>query len=334
MATLAHTKTWNKVFTEVLASGGPSPAQSGMSAHDNQARQVLWDLKESLIDATKGTWTVTRSAGNVSGSWTVGNSDNWPTSNAVWFSESGGPYSWCVFQNNAIRSGFQMLITSEAAHNAVEVAYNFYFSPSGGFVGGDQNARPTASDEYMITTDSSSFFNTSNVVKRLNVLMSSDGECTRIITSSNGSLMSYILVDKPKFVLANPPFQGQCITGVLYNTGDLITSIDRVELLIYRNVWNNGQTASWFACHEGVESKGVYNSAWLNRADNDGNYFLPRLHCISDTTNSIGYLGTLQDLYPVSNSISNLNYFPGDGSQEWVTLNSLLSPNDGTNFVV
>jgi hypothetical protein len=108
MAALTKTKTWTKDFIDVLIGEGPS-SQPGASAHDNQHRQLLFELKGALI-GTNGNWTVDSSCGYASGAWSVGSSDYWLIADDVRFLE-GSNYSWIVLQNNAIKTGFRTLVT-------------------------------------------------------------------------------------------------------------------------------------------------------------------------------------------------------------------------------
>ena len=73
MTALSTSKTWRKTHIDVAVNEGPV-AQNSQSTWDRQNRQLLFEIKEALITGLSA-WTVVRSCGYQSGSWSYGNAD-------------------------------------------------------------------------------------------------------------------------------------------------------------------------------------------------------------------------------------------------------------------
>ncbi len=102
-------------------------------------------------------------------------------------------HPWKVLRNANLASGnYQLLIECVAG-----LTVNLYVSPSVGFTGGTVTARPTATDEVLL---SSTIFNLSatNSQHQFHLWYSSDGKCTRIMTCKAGVINGFFCFDEPE----------------------------------------------------------------------------------------------------------------------------------------
>lgn len=163
---------------------------------DSANRTLLLAIKNSLIGFPLSPWVVAGSSNSVAAG--MDGVDRWATTaNLVY---GGGNHSWIVLQQDGINPGFQVCIDFRAAQTGTVAV-----SPANGFTGGAINARPTATDEYTCTLASSAdawwgmnFFN-SAVNTNLHVMMSTDGECTRIFNTGPSG-------DNAATNYGNPPY--------------------------------------------------------------------------------------------------------------------------------
>lgn len=336
MGALVHTKTWSKTRFQVVYGDGPTQQVGGLVV-EMQYRQLLYDLMLTLT-TSPGSWTVAQSCGYTGGSWAANTSNNWTSAESVMFSD-GTNYSWMVLQQNGIRNGFQMLWACEALVGAGSNGWKFYFSPSGSFTGGTITTRPTAVDEYSIFPATDFWSSTSSLLRSMNVLQSSDGECTRIFYAEDSNIRYAFMVDKlyASTMMPNPPFENQCLTGFFQRAGDtdalLFEDAEATAVQQYKMVRCSGYTGRWFGCCEGHGGLTLPTASYLNVMDPDGNYAVAPVYGVGATAGVIGVFGRFQDLYAAPSVIPGGDYMPADGSMLWVKQGKLIHPNDGTIFV-
>ncbi len=328
---LTQVKTWTKDTASVNSGEGPTPQPPNAIGYDTMNRQLMFELKEILIGAN-GNWTVASSCGYDDGSWTNGAADYWTVANDVRWQEVGGEYSWIVLQNNAIATGFQMMFALEQLRDSTEYFDTIYFSHSGSFTGGTSTARPTASDEYYIETTANTALVSSYENAKANVLMSTDGECTRIIFSRSGELLSRIHVELPKVStgLSATYFEGRCLTAFPGPGYDLTQSPSHLG----HAVRAGGDACRWAAVTEGMGNQGSGNAPHMQGVDYAGNRTATPLYaCVSEGVTR-GVLGEMVDIYMVDATLADGDYAPSSGSMDWVVLSDFLLANDGTAFVL
>jgi hypothetical protein len=134
-------------------------------------------------------WSVSRSSDSVS----AGASDYWLSSaNLIW---ATGNRSWIVLRNDAINTGGQGFQVCIDLSNATKTNCTVVVSPNAGFTGGAINARPTATDELVILSNTR-YINDTTYSLRIHI--SSDYECTRIFAFSSGTHVTSWYFEKPK----------------------------------------------------------------------------------------------------------------------------------------
>lgn len=188
-------KTWGKVQSDLVY---------GSTALE-VAQKLMWNLKRSLCrnyndtaDTGDGAWAVVGSGNSVTNG--LDGVDRWISySNLVWAS-AGSAHSWIVLKQTGIASNFQVCIDlSNASYlNATVVA-----SWSTGFTGGSNTARPTASDEVVLLSNTA-WGSSSTVYRwRVNTCKTSDGCCTRAYMSYDGEVASTWFLEAPKNPVAS-----------------------------------------------------------------------------------------------------------------------------------
>jgi hypothetical protein len=304
---------------------------------------LLFLTKEALV--AKG-WVVMGSCGYTpSGSppFVAGMDgvDRWVTADNV----GGRPYingyfdnfSWIVLRNTAISAvgaGYQICIS---------VKFNFYrenVSPTeimesdgGGFVGGAVNARPTASDEVLLlsTTDGAGnfTFDTADVPRGFNLLVTPDRKMTRILFSSNGgtrvAMWCFEHMQSPKtwldrtYVAGGPfPLYANCNEAV-----GLYTRI------------SGARGVPVYLSADGLGTAGALGKqAILGGADPNGNWMCSPVGCVGTLGLSTGYIGLLADAYWVHQNMANGDYYPNDGTRQWVVVGDIMHASDGGAVVL
>ncbi len=328
---LTKVKTWTKDMAVVLTGEGPTPQLSANAGHTTN-RQLMFELKEILIGAN-GNWTVARSCGYDGGSWTNGAADYWTVANDVRWRESGGEFTWIVFQNNAIATGFQMMFVLDDEDTNTYNFNNVYFSHSGSFTGGTATTRPTASDEYYLEMTTAGLFSSESNDKRVNVLMSTDGECTRIIFSANHAWLGCIHAELPKTStgMGADYFESRALTALLrYSTYNLTSDTDYKGKLVRAG----GAICPWVCVSEGLANKPCADSVHMQGVDYSGNRNATPFYAFIVRGLIRGCLGEMVDIYNVDSALSDGDSAPFGGSADWVVIDDYLYASDGTAFTL
>lgn len=332
MAAPALEKTWQKTTVVVPIGAGPSP-QSGAATHDSQYRQCMFELKHALVSFASGAWTVVRSCGYDSGSWTYGDADYWVTSDDVRYKESvGEQFSWIVLQQNGIKNGYQILIALENPANGTEYSHVWYASHSGSFVGGSPTTRPTASDEVSFT-EYIRRWEDGGYNASITVWMSTDGACTRALNSLDGYIKHVMCFEKLKNMADSAVFEGQSICGCLRSReyADIFT-YDRGD---YKSHSVLGKVGDWCGLSPigGPGPSVVSMSLDYSRPDPNGEYVVAPIPIWSERPYSF-IMGTMYDCYAANKELNDGDMFPADGSKEFVVVGDFIIGNDGTDLVI
>jgi hypothetical protein len=334
MALPATEKTWQFNVNQLIPS-------AGTMALDRRA--LMYAIKAALVGFAGTPWIVTGSS-NGAGAGAMDGVDRWASEANVIWNSAGSNHSWIVLKQTGMDAGFELLIdcngTSSQQHYAtIKWAIS-------GFTGGNATTAPTASAS--VTAINTTYWATdnSNVADTvLHVMMSDDGECTRLIATTYG--YSY-----PTFVWfferIKGPSAGWATPFIVYipspTTGSSKWRTDFV-----------GGTARFAAKHGAIDmalfatSEGYLNDFYYGLAGTDrnlvkkpnqlsGEWSLFPMGVVSETTNAKGHHGSLYDAYACprfftgggGNSICCLVSFPNDSSYAWVAMDQLLVPWDGT----
>jgi len=332
MAGPIKTKTWKHWSITVPVGSGPAQQTvSGCTLDGTEPaiRQLMWEIKDALI-SSPGAWTVISSCGHNGSNFVYGNTDYWTSAARVWW-QYNSEFSWIVLQNSAIASGFQLLIVCFGTSACAPETASFYISFGAGFIGGTTTARPTATDERSIKTTTSLWTSASSVNRGVQVFKSDDGECTRFYTTHNATLNQMWMFDKA--ISTNPKWT----IPVLILGGNTPTYGGLVDSRVAVTKWGNvSSTAVWFAT-EGVGTTGpLGRQAGFATADVWGNWICTPIDVVYAAIYADpGILGKVRDLWFTSDDLVDGDYFPGDGSKQFVVLGDLVQPNeDGTTVPI
>lgn len=317
-------KTWRK-----NAMGIPS----SITAYSDANQWLLWAIKELMRLGNNGVkdgpnaWTVVGSSDATS--FAMDGTDYWVDYEDLNWSTTGNR-SWIVLRNAAMGggSGFELCFSCEGSST-----YNYnltlVYSYSAGFTGGALNARPTATDEFVVFYQNSADWMGASSYKEFNInrLFSTDGEVTRLIVTEGGTCLGVLFFEK----LANPAswVDQNAVVYVHYTTpedDDLVTS------------------DAWWGKINGTESR--FRTATLNFYDgpvwDNGSFQQPNwegkwamvkanAYCVSPP--NTGKAGEFFDLYTCPNVLTNGYTLPGAGGEkEFVCFGGIAYGNDGTSM--
>jgi hypothetical protein len=157
----------------------------------------LYFIKEALIGFSNAPYTVVGSCDSVN--YAMDGTDYWTDYTKLVFAIGTNDHSWIVLKQTGIGANFQIVIECKTTNTSYP-RITFAFSPSAGFTGGDETARPTATDEVVVINTLEWFWITSGTNGNgvINVMQSTDGECTRIVCCGNNAACTLFIIDKPK----------------------------------------------------------------------------------------------------------------------------------------
>jgi hypothetical protein len=265
---------------------------------------TIWNIKNIFVSS--GKWTVVSSS---DGSANFGAVDYWTTSaNCIW-ANAGSNHSWVVLKNLNLSSsgaGFQVCfdLSSSTIYNGTVV-----FSVSAGFTGGSLTARPTATDESILISNTRIFYGYSG-----NIHISSDGECTRWFGGSAGLCTSVYLFEKVK----NAPSWWTIPVIVSGKVSNTATSI-----VVYTNYGASGAAygsilsaispfAMLMPCYYNSSWYGYFSNNYGNQPNYDGGWPVFPTYLASMEYARPGIYGCLYDFYWVAVTMPEGTYLPTD----------------------
>jgi len=202
-----------------------------------------------------------------------------------------------VLKNTSMPGGnYQLCIDlSNSASNNLSIIR----SVNAGFTGGTVTARPTATDQATVLNNLTWGGPSSDQAMRWSTEVSTDGQCTRVITAGSGSLRGYWYFEQT----ASPD------TGTTYpivdyavgvNTGTANPSL--TAILVYPLSATPGTASVGYVSQlTALTSPSSISSNWP---------MVPA--CIVGTTAGVfGYLGMFQDMWIGSASIATGDSYPG-----------------------
>jgi hypothetical protein len=354
----AAEKTWQFNINQKFFPSSTTQTGWGYNSVSSDTQAALYAIKAALTGFTNSPWTVVSSCGNLgtwaSPNWQAGASDYWTSPSRIMWNQAGGSStptisrSWIVLQQTGMGATFQLLF--DCLHNAnnndngtmLTVAWS-----AAGFTGGSTTTRPTAADEVIRITgwtnnpasywlrDSS--YSSSPFPMTLHVMMSTDGQCTRIFgcRGSDGQPDFGWVFER----LKNPSAGWTAPYVVMINPGDWSNSRGYMGWLS-GTVGNTRFTAKYgavnmnlYATTEGLVSNLFYvYSATLqkrNQLSNEWQLFPVGVAC--ETAGALGHHGYFYDMWYVYWQLGYLHTFPDDSSRKWWACDNLLLPWDGLN---
>ncbi|MFA5758627.1 MAG: hypothetical protein WC942_04620 [Clostridia bacterium] len=316
------------------------------ATNSDQAASLLYYIKEALtnpngwVDRDNNTvinnkpWVVKASSNGI----VANTSDNWNGASSVIRGTSD--FSWIVLNQPSISSNFSICFgTANGFYDTNYASQSFSFSATTGFdlLNLTTIDHPSSSDRITLCTISpTTFKNVNFFINRFNstynisvhIMMSTDGECTRIIAIDHDAETAQILLfDKPKnpipewnnpsIVLVSPIIIGQegfshgCLYSKLFSTAKFSSYI-------------NNSPASLFGSTEGLGSPIGLTLPKPN--DFSGRFNISPIGLVSTGQFNSGYMGSLFDLYYTSAFLKVGDVFPETGDYRFVTIPNCLFP--------
>jgi hypothetical protein len=323
---VTNEKTWqHNLDNTVTASGTP--------LDDN--RTVLRSIKNALKGFSASPWTVIGSSdATTSGMDGV---DRWVVDTDLTF--NFGVRSWIVLQQSGIAAKCQLLIDLSPGGNANGNKLNAYLSPAAGFgtanggTDGSTSARPTATDDYLISYTSE--WTTALDVDRVwSVQQSTDGQCTRVflyIPSSN-KYTTRIQIEKAKTPIISwvrPVFA----TFIYSATVSPWSSSTIFGLDVLFGTSNAGSYFAGRNTAEGVEG-GTLSVVLAGLNSYSGTYSASPVGILCTDTPDRGRHGQVFDMWAVSQATTDGTTAPANNTKTHRVVGDMLLPNNGTSPVV
>jgi hypothetical protein len=307
-------KTWQ--FSTNLVVAGNNPAL------------FLLQLKNALKGFGSGAWTVSGSSNAVAGGMDA--TDRWTTAANISWAGAGVAHSWIVLKQTGINSGFEILIDCSSSSTTNTAYMNVSWATSG-FTGGNSTTAPTATGSIALLTSALWYSGTTMADNITHVMMSTDGECTRIMSFLNsvGTCHFFWMFDKAKNPVTNWAIPALCIT-----VGGNTTHKTEVTYLTdtTRISGKHGATAmTMFMTGDGVVANLVVEYGGFNAPSqfNQEVTFFP-IGVVSETTGCKGRHGEIFDLWwGVGNNIHVGNSdgtYPNDSTRKFWQCGSLIFP--------
>lgn len=206
MPLVALDKNWQYNVNQRFLSHGTHLADS---------RQVLRQgLVNSLLGFFVNPWVCMGSSKGTVGNAAMDGVNRWAADTDLIFAASAGTaHSWSVLEQAGINTNTQICIDliGHSSNPTTGGAVTFIISPSAGFgsanggTDGSHTTRPTATDEMVMSSNAGGWLgNTlgSNTSREyiVNVMMSDDGECTRVAVRSplSATYCAMLMIEKPK----------------------------------------------------------------------------------------------------------------------------------------
>lgn len=312
-------KTWQFDVNKYFIS-------TGVAATD--AAELLRGIKDSLKSFSGSPWTTVFSCdATVSGVGTYDDGvDRWTDNSKLVWNAGATAHSWYVLRQSGLTSNFQICLDLNIIDNG---SMTIAMSPSAGFsIGGTRTARPTASDEIILVSNTYWGFG-SNIPGRnhiAHIMQSTDGQCTRIVIIVSGSPCALWLFDKPKDPVNN--WTDPCVGLVKgdYQGTAVITTANLYSGTNLKGLAPNGAFVAYCSA-EGRATACCYDNLFAPNDISGEVPFFP-IGIQSETAGSAGRHGRLADIYyGISGRIGKT--FPDDRTRQFIQIGVLVLPWSG-----
>jgi len=325
MALPSLSKTWQ--FSVNVAKGN-----SGVLLTD--ARAVMRQFKTAMIGFGTLPWTVSGSSdSSTSGMDAV---DRWAAdTNLVWGAVG---HSWIVLRQTGIAAKFEVCIDlSNASSNSITVVVSGSagFGTTNGGTNGSTSARPTATDEVVVISNTTWWGSPgASAQHQVHAMQSTDGQCTRLLVTTSQVAHMIAIFDKPKNPISQwtfPWFVGWNGTGNTAQSGAQVTN------------WNDNPLAN-FKPQNATAGTCYFATTFLNTGATVGqritvaqdvgsaHIFTP-ITLISETVGLRGAWGEAFDIYFSDTGMTTATQFDASPSHAWTYFKDLVLPWDGSTTV-
>jgi hypothetical protein len=317
-------------------------ATGGLATTLLNHQDFYFKIKEALVNGAgvPGSFTSPWTVWGSSDGSVYGNNDGvdrWASGADIVFNTSGS-HSWFVFNNTAFSPTLQFCVDLNTASTqrtaSLVISVDGSFGTAGGGTDGSLTARPTAATEYLYNSvdDGTQYAPWTGY---LHMMMSDDGECTRVLLSrDNGDLTTVLILDKPRSPIAewtNPvlwTFRGHGGTS-----GNVLTYSYYNEAANLRGRIGSDDVSFY------ATSPSYYNDAIGQKItvpdDNTGQWpFIPMgLAC-----STLGHRGvrkaSIYDLWWTSTGTIYGTTFPDDASYQFAQMGDVIFPWNGTKPLI
>ena len=310
--------------------------------------EVLFQIKNNLVGdggtVFSSPWTVVSSSDSV----TADNTDRWLDSGDVVHHNAGSAHSWIVLQNNAISTGFQIMLEATRNPGGGSDAMYLQVSEAVGFTGGTTTNRPTATDTVTPVEGGSPssllVANSNNLATepaRLHVMMSSDGEVTRWFLFSAGTMVHFVDIQKPKNAASGWAIPWVATVAIqYYNSGADTPQATYAKLMrdippgrVYSRA--GGLESTLYYTGEGFGDTTTTNDPigiqqnFQSELEASPCFPILPIGLFSETIGSRGRIGELVDMWWGAVVVATGDHYPADASRTFVQLDDLVSPWNG-----
>lgn len=335
MANPTIQKTWEFEINNLVEFDGSVGGNA-----NNDRRRLLFNIKEAMVNNGTTTFTSPWTVVSSSDSSTASAADNWTDyTDLVWRDDDGSAvFSWIVLRQTGISTTFELLITCEEDFTSADGSRIGAWVAQAGFTGGTTTARPTATDERQIRDSTSNgrwgsgADGTPNTNYRWHLMMSSDGECTRIIIHMNKIVTGIWMFDVPDNAVtgwSNP------YVAVIYGENNQNTNVTSyVRFLDNATMLGrySGTDTTMFLSSEGIADSAIGEFLKNNQLDNT--WIATEMGIASQTSTFTGRMGTMYDLWWGSNFSSSEatgRLYPETGTKLYVQVKDIIFPWDGSS---
>lgn len=316
-------KTWQVSKNNTVA------AQGSVAATE---KRIIRTVKNLFLAPASGAWTVW---GSNSGAGTFGNNDGvdrWTTDTDIVKAGAGSNHSWFVLKQTGIHANFQLCFDCLGTF-----AMSIVISPAAGFgtVGGGANgtatARPTATDEIVLISNTT-WFSQVDAQHQIHFWQSTDGQCARLaIWRAGTNMCTFWLFEKPR----NPRtgWSNPSVSIAKADTVGISNSIAVLNVSLVNGVARGRGTATMTITltGEGTSAGLLANVSPTSSQTNDfdSTWDFSPIGLASDTTSNKGRHGMLNDLWWAPLSVTDADTFPNDANdRQFVKMGGLLLPWD------
>lgn len=336
-------KTWEFAVNGLALQ---STVQGSTNAHLDR-RETMLGIKQMLTNTGPYTgtftspWTVVSSSNGT----TAGASDNWTdVDDLVWRDEdsTGTNFGWIVLRQTGISTTFELLIALESDTVADDGSQIYAAVAQAGFTGGTTNTAPTATDERVLRNDDGTSAghwgtgadaaSTTNI--RFHTMISTDGDCTRVLIFMGDVVTGFWLFDVP-----DNPASGWTnpYIAVIYGENNSTNNVVNYGTFLDSATMKgrfSGTDTTMFLSSEGINNSAIGEFLKANQLDNT--FVASEMGVASLTSTFTGRMGTMFDLWwgpAYTNQEATGRYYPETGTKLYVQVKDMLFPWDGSSIL-
>jgi len=303
-------KTWQFNVNQVTATSG---------VLETDVDNMLVKLIASLTGFGSAPWTVV----SCSNGTTVASTNQWTTpANIV---HNNGAHSWIVLKQTGCGGQGNFQICFDMAFSPAQV-WSIIISTNAGFTGGSVTARPTATDEQLLSTNS--YFTATPSQSVVHVLQTTDGASTRFFLFIGGTTYMTVHLESQADCLASNTaacvayFQGTA--GFPLGANSTAQHYGRHNSTTYVAYITGESIPGGLVCNLNSGAQNQLVSA----------YHLCPMGVYSNTSTVWGRVGRLVDLWWGSSAVAMGSSYPLAGGFQFVQFGAAVYPWNGTTPVI